>query len=410
MSQQQKLIIVVFFMLVSLFVSLNYTGNQGTFTQQPREKLDIYSNYAWNVVMGNGYQDCVITEEYVCDPMQPTDRTPNHAYRLPVYPLFIAGVMAIDIDNFIPLVIVLQSVFVSAIVGISVGWASQWHRSGMIITGGILLLTLPMYEMASLLMTEILFTLLLLIFTYGLSKAVHDKQYFMLGLLLGIIMLTRGVLLFTLPLLFLWMRPKRHFLILIIGMVCVITPWAIRNYTVFNTFVPFSTGSGQVLSGANNPTTFSTAPGTWLSYTWEDSPPSLSEVEDDKFRRNRTIEYLRSLDLRDLFASIFLKMFSLIGIYDNYRWSISVFINFAILMWTLYQCLRKIRVRYAVGNVLKQPTFTLYAVLIIGLIANTLIFWGGWRFRLPYEPYLAIISGILLSTTLNKMRPSKFLQ
>lgn len=401
MQKNGQFIIAIVFSLISLFLSLSYTDLRDRFTQQQIQ--DFYSGYSWNLVKGNGYKECVLGDNYGCD-VNPYTEKDRKAYRLPGYPLLIASVMVIDIDNFLPLLILVQCLLVSAIVGITVSWAYTWGKTASITTGVILLLTIGFYDMASRMLTEIWFTFLLLCSVRYLSIAKTKQQIFIAGALLGITLITRGVLLFTLPFIFLWLFPKRNIILFIVGIILVIAPWSIRNYLVFDAVVPFSTGSGQVLSGSNNPEIYNNKPGYWISYSWEleGDISQLSELERDRSRRNSAIEYMRSLPIHVLIINVALKVFALFGVYDDPMWHIGTIVYLLIFTLTITQAILKPYIRNVICKTLQNRTLILFLILILGLVLNTFVFWGGWRFRLPYEPYLAIIAGILLSNILRR--------
>ena len=104
--------------------------------------------------------------------------------------------------------------------------------------------------------SEPVFTLVLAGFTLSLLRALRQPsiwRYALCGFLLGLAVLARPVMQFyplvVLPLL--WWALKQRWLLIIprfaiffLAFVAVLSPWVIRNYIVFNAFIPGSTHSG----------------------------------------------------------------------------------------------------------------------------------------------------------------------
>jgi 4-amino-4-deoxy-L-arabinose transferase-like glycosyltransferase len=114
------------------------------------------------------------------------------------------------------------------------------------------------------------------------------------GVLAGIGALTDPVVLSVTPLLGLWMcyrllrKKQRWFapaLAAILAFGATVSPWMIRNYTVFHTFVPFRDNFGLELYIGNNGNTWHFAPGGFH--------PSSTEREMDEYRQMGELAYMR---------------------------------------------------------------------------------------------------------------------
>lgn len=123
----------------------------------------------------------------------------------------------------------------------------------------------------SLLMSELLFSCLLLVFlilwVHGLSNRGREKWYFWTsaGFVMGLLVLVRPPVLLLSALLTLWhaLRRRAQFRTLLLSGLVVftftlltITPWTVRNYLVFGQFVLVSTNGGINFWFGNNARSF----------------------------------------------------------------------------------------------------------------------------------------------------------
>lgn len=111
-------------------------------------------------------------------------------------------------------------------------------------------------------LTETLYIFILFLFILYMLRSYFDlsfKNIFLCGLLFGLSILTREVLLLfpfflLLGLFFLGYRFKeliKYVAIMLIGLAVIIGPWTIRNFVHFNKFIPVTEGGGHVLYAAN---------------------------------------------------------------------------------------------------------------------------------------------------------------
>ena len=135
---------------------------------------------------------------------------------------------------------------------------------------------------SGLLFTETLYIFLLsLAILYLLKDFARPsiKNLLIIGVSLGLAMLTRTIIMFFIPFILIWMilysssksvsekpsssesypdakQKKKNlmrFLVLLIIIACVISPWTVRNYNVHHDFVPISTNNGFNFWYGNNP-------------------------------------------------------------------------------------------------------------------------------------------------------------
>lgn len=266
------------FALVALHLSLSYTADVG-WNHHQEHLGDRYDCLSHSILKGD-YLDCH------------TGAAPT-AYRLPVYPVVLAGMFG-AFGGSEAAARLLQSVIAACTVYVAVAFAQRLGGVGWIAGVGCVV-SWSLYYFASMLMTESLFALLLLLFVVALT----DRHWRTSGVLLGLLLLTRGTLLFSLPFLAL-LVPRRAALRFALPALCIVGLWAARNAVVMRAFVPFSTGNGSVLWGANNPLKFAEARGDWINPPhlpdW-DSIKDLPEVELDHAQTRLALDYVRTVTL-----------------------------------------------------------------------------------------------------------------
>jgi hypothetical protein len=114
----------------------------------------------------------------------------------------------------------------------------------------------------------------------------------------------------------------------------IVSLWTWRNYRVFGVFVPFSTGSGAVLWGGNNPVAFAQARGDWINPDRLPDWPQfigLDEVSQDRALTARALAYLYTVPLPMLVINEAAKVSALWGIFEGTRmkWPVIMFLTAA---------------------------------------------------------------------------------
>lgn len=209
------------------------------------------------------------------------------AFRAPVYPLFLAIIYLISGKGNLIAVAVCQALLGAASVWLIARiafllWRNFWC---VLFAGGIASLYPAFVFQTPLILTEVLHRFLQLLFLFVLLKAIKQKSIslmFFAGLLAGISILSKSVLLITFPLLCIWVwlvfrstRILRRWGLggFALGALLVLTPWTTRNFLVSGKFIPVST---------NFPITFAQGVTRFSFYTnkWFGSAQCMP-VEDD---------------------------------------------------------------------------------------------------------------------------------
>ena len=167
-------------------------------------------------------------------------------------------------------------------------------------------------------------------------------------------------------------------------------PWAVRNYTVFNAFVPISTGGGDVLLGANNDVVASD-PNFYGYWIWPGDIPQYAhaiatpndEIVRDRIGTRLALEWLKQHPnqwLRLAWARIRRAWTPLLqpSAPTTYRVASLVFWGPVLLLMalsllpTLVCALRR-----------GEPTWLLHLV-VLHVVVGAVVFWGSSSLSLPH--------------------------
>ncbi|MCC7451443.1 MAG: hypothetical protein IT324_28805 [Anaerolineae bacterium] len=367
-----RLYCAILFAWLTLLLSLHYTTSKG-WAHHEELQGDYYTDLALNGMIRNG---------------QPT------AYRFPVYPLAL-GVWLRAFGGE-PGARVFQSVLAAYITFLTVALTARESRlRGACVAGVVMTINGALYDFASMLITELFFTFLLLLLVVMLRRW-RARSVALTGALMGVLLLTRGTLLPTVPLIVGLIAPRRR--LLFIGlMVIVCVPWIIRNVLEMHTFIPFSTGTGYVLLGANNPQVYAATWRGWPSGSWindhtaEVQTIGLNEVGQDREATRRALDYARSQTPTVLLNVALARLANFCGAYDPV-WALPPLLVSLVAIIT-----GAARLRYG-----DKRTAFICIVMITGAALNAVIFWGGLRFRFPVEPLLAILAGVSVGSPVRR--------
>lgn len=252
------------------------------------------------------------------------------------------------------------------------------------------------------LMTETFFITLVLLSLY-LSLELKERptlgHFILLGLALGIAGLLRQTILLFVPFLLLWLFwelrkdgiSRRYFVIPVVVIMLLITPWTIRNYVVFRQFLLLNSNSGYALFASNNPT---------LGTDWSDDRvvvpvpvelTGLNEAQLDQALTRRGIE----LVLADPKRSLWLDLNKTLSYFRFWPSSDSGAISNLnrVLSFGLYLPFMLAGLWLSFWRWRRFVPLYLFMVIHTGI---HLLSWPSPRYRLPVDAVLVVFAGLAL--------------
>ncbi|MDA0136336.1 ArnT family glycosyltransferase [Solirubrobacter deserti] len=171
------------------------------------------------------------------------------AFRPPTYPIFLAGVYWVFGPSleWARLANALVGTGIVALIGVI---AHQvWGNRVALIAMALAAVYIPQILIGQSVMSEPLFTLCML----GAIAAALRGWVIPAGVLIGLAILGRSnALVLLAPLAWALWKGPRPALIMLLAATLTIAPWAVRNYVVFDAFVPVGTQFGSALAGTYN--------------------------------------------------------------------------------------------------------------------------------------------------------------
>jgi 4-amino-4-deoxy-L-arabinose transferase-like glycosyltransferase len=232
------------------------------------------------------------------------------AFRGPGYPLLLGGVYALTGDSvqagrYVNAALGALAVLLLYLIALRV-----FSRRVGLVAAGLMAIYPPLAFLSLELYSEPLFIDLML--SAALAALVFGKDprlrwALLAGALVGLAALTRqnGALLIPILAWAMWLPPRRRAaalrapVVAVIAAVLMIAPWTLRNYIVFNDFVPLSTGAGFNLAGVFNEDAKSDPRfhALWRLPIRTESDkdlyliPGLREVDLDRELRHRAVDF-----------------------------------------------------------------------------------------------------------------------
>ncbi|MBI4982025.1 MAG: glycosyltransferase family 39 protein [Candidatus Omnitrophica bacterium] len=187
-----------------------------------------------------------------------------YARRVPVYPFFLSVVYlfyghSLVAARFVQAILgALTSIFVYLICNDLI------NKRAAVFAAVFSALYYPFIVQPAYLLTEVLFSLILLCSLYFLNKFYAKRRSFDLFLfvsLLGIAVLTKDVLFYFAIIAFFWIAAVsiqsksivKHLSLFVFSFLLVMLPWLVRNFIIYKEIIPTSVGSGLTLYYGNNP-------------------------------------------------------------------------------------------------------------------------------------------------------------
>lgn len=371
-------IVIIFF--IALVIRLAYAVKSN---EMPSADAVRYDALGLSLAQGKGYVDL--------------NGKPCSFYP-PFYPAFLSVVYLIFGHNYLAVRIIQSIIGSFSCVLIWLIAKTLINNKAGIIAGMVSVIYFPFIKSAELLSTELLFTFLLLLVTLFLVKApksLEGKKIAVLGVLLGIAVLTKATMLlyilFIVPMFFFW-RGKRTFMyafkkyvVMFIFFAMSILPWTIRNFIVYHKIVPIATQGGITLYSGYCP------PGGIFGKLAGDEDPIAFEAskiscpaEQSNFLVKQTISFIRKNPAK--IPVIELK--KILYFWAPFDWEVvgGKWFNVIYVIMAPFFILRF----FVVFREFKKFYSILLPIAYFQIVS--LVFYGSPRFRLVIEPFLFIFS------------------
>lgn len=349
------------------------------------------------------------------------------ARRPPLYPFFIASLYAIGGCN--PNIVRLVQIMLSSLLVVFIYlFCTQLYGHVAGFLAALFSVFYPVFIfLPSRLLTENVFVFLVFCSVWYLISHARKSllHYSIGGALLGLAILTRPALLLSPPFLAIWIilhtdgywKSILRFVTLCIGMTVAIAPWSLRNYLVFNQFVPVTTNAGLTLMHDNN---FHLQKMGWAGpqnriFKPEEIIPgftskstqwiSLNEAEQDKIFFNYAIQWMK----QNPFAFASLLPRKLIS-YLNFRQSSNTQELKGVLMdlanfFSYGLLLPFMMIGLCWTARFESSDQRLLHLIIAAFLCGVFLYAGSVRLRLPIEPFLLSFAAFALSNILQHLHP-----
>lgn len=339
-----------------------------------------YDGYARSILSGKGYAYGNLL-----------------AHRPPGYPFFLSLIYLLFSYSF--LAVKIAQCFLNAftcVITYFIGKKIGGYKVGLL-SGLILSFLLDFWGMSPKIMSECLFAFLLSLSVLILlnKNNLRIKNIVWSAVLMGLSALVRPLTILLPFFILLWMMKKDgwlqmktylNFIIFLLVFSSVLSPWIIRNYKIYHKVVISTTG-GQTFAGGNN----ARSKGGWVLRN-SMSAKDINEVEKDKVFYEEGIKSLKNLNPLQLFKLYTLKVWRLFSPFHP-AYDITFGLIFPFFIMGLF---------YFRQN--NEFDLSLPFLLICYLLVTTLIFYGSFRMRSPYLPYIAVFAATGFYQSFGKLR------
>jgi 4-amino-4-deoxy-L-arabinose transferase-like glycosyltransferase len=373
-----------------------------------------YVSLAINLKNGKGFS-------YPFDDPQLTAR------RMPGFPLLLSWIFFF-FGTKISIALLFQCLLLTGIFGVSYLLAQEIFSEKIARAGLLLMLFWPNMKFygCSYLGADTLAVLLFLVFIFCLikgEKAGTSWKWLTMGTVcFGSAVYAKPEFLIFMPFACIWIF--RHYcarlraaLVVPIIIILMLAPWTIRNFLIFDKFIPTTTGAGAALAGSYNPGTISNNPGGWDQVKIESSHAGGNvndEFYEDQTLKKYALENIKQLNTAQAGKIVFWKFLRLwapvqrllreqagminlksvlmdpLVILRNPYFFINIvftvlFLPIYFLFWMqLFRSFRSFR----------KKELLIYLFLFVNLLA--VVAWGSLRFRFVFEPIIIIFGCSLL--------------
>ncbi len=394
-----SLLIVAFLLRLGLGLALGLNDPPKTGSD-----AEEYDTYAWNVVKGHGYRG-----------MSPDVSNQDHltAYRPPGTSLTWAMIYRVVGHRFDAI----------RLFGCILGAASVYEvfrlgrrlfttNVGLISAAGYTIFPHAIFYSVDL-GSEVGATYLFLLYLNLLLDFADRPNWTsatLAGLALGLAMLYRPAFMFMIPLTILWgawqFRKVPHSIVqasftVVVAVTCLI-PWTVRNYVVFQAFIPFSTMGGSVLLQGNN-RIVAENPEFFGYNVWDTQIPEYADAlraPNDELVRDRVAGDLAKAWMKDNLEK--LPLMALAKLYRgctpflqpkspwHFRWGTSLSWGPVLVLFLLSV------IPTLVGMLRSENPGWIIHLGLLHYVAATLIFFGYARYRHAIEPLCLVLAAVSL--------------
>ncbi len=325
------------------------------------------------------------------------------AIRPPLYPVLLAGVYAVAGANDYRAGLTLQAV-IGAGVALAVyaaGRLAFGEATGRLAAAIAAVYPLVVFAGGALLSEPIFILLVTLVIASALRMLAYPglNSHAWTGVLLGLAWLARPTGMVLMPFVLGWwliagVRPLRQRLlgIVVVGVTAalVAAPWIARNYLVFGAFIPASTMGGAVLFGSNNELVLADPAlrGDWVAPCQVPGAGwtcALGEVERDVAWRSLGLAFVRGhlSDLPRMVEWRTVKFWHLYPFEHGFPANLGFYAYVVVALlaaagaWLMHRQWRPV---------------SLFLSVILSFAAGSMVFWGGFRMRMPVEPALIVLA------------------
>jgi len=255
---------------------------------------------------------------------------------------------------------------------------------------------------------------LALLVAVKLQKRPAPRNFVLLGALLGLGALAKPAALLLVPLFVLWtwlappVRPLRQRLArgLLFVLVCglVIAPWTVRNYLVFQDFVPISTNGGYTFYGANNADAFG---GHREGFPLPIAGLTQPQAEREYYRLG--IEWIthHPAGFARLVARKLARLFSPLSVASYER---DFPLPFDPAIRAVYSVFLALALAGALLSLRHWRHVLLFYLPAVQVFIGTVIFYGDARYTLPMTPSLVVFAAVSLlfaKNQFNRLRQAR---
>jgi len=281
---EKKIIIFIFILALILRIAVVLLADGGGLSYDQKQ----YDRIATNLISGEGfawYEGITTT------------------FRPPLYPFFMATLYLLFGKSY--LVIRITQAILGSLLPIITYMICKKIFNMKIAKISALIITIhvPFILYTVALITENIFLPLFGLSVFFILKSLEEPKYYILvGIFLGLTILTRPSISAFIPILFLWFYYHkknikltiRNFAIIMMFILILITPWIIRNYIVTDQFVFIDTRAGYNLYMGYNPN----ATGTFNFESTRVINKIKNDIERNNWGKENAIKYIKQNPLK----------------------------------------------------------------------------------------------------------------